>query len=193
MPLKLSKQLILASNSPRRSEIMENAGFVFSKEVRETDESFSPKMELERVASYLAEQKVKEFLVDNSDAIILCADTVVICDNEIMNKPQDAIEAQEMLLKLSGKAHDVITGVAILIEGKIEAFSDKTTVSFKHLNNHEIEYYIEECKPYDKAGAYGIQEFIGMVAIEKLDGSFYTVMGLPIHKVYEKLKPYLLF
>ncbi|SOE23956.1 septum formation protein [Spirosomataceae bacterium TFI 002] len=193
MPLKLSKRLILASNSPRRREIMENAGFVFSKEVRETDENFSERMDLESVASYLAEQKAKEFLKDNSDAIVLCADTVVICDGEIMNKPQDAIEAQEMLLKLSGKAHEVITGVAILLDGEIESFSDKTIVTFKHLNNNEIEYYIQECKPYDKAGGYGIQEFIGMIAIEKLEGSFYTVMGLPIHKVYEKLKPYLLF
>jgi septum formation protein len=110
-----------------------------------------------------------------------------------MNKPKDAQEAADMLAKLSGKTHEVITGVALLIDGNVSSFSDKTKVTFNVLTDSEIGYYIQECKPFDKAGAYGIQEFIGMVAIEKLEGSFYTVMGLPMHKVYENLKPYLIF
>lgn len=193
MPLNLSKKLVLASNSPRRSEIMANAGFIFTKEVREIDEYFSNEMPIEKVAAYLAVQKVNQFLGDGDDKIILCADTVVICEGEIMNKPKDVKEASEMLSKLSGKTHEVITGVALLISGEVLSFSDQTKVTFKVLSDSEISYYIQECRPYDKAGAYGIQEFIGMVAIEKLEGSFYTVMGLPIHKVYENLKPYLVF
>lgn len=193
MPLKLSQNLILASNSPRRSEIMTNAGFVFTKEVRETDETFSTEIPLEEVAAYLAKQKVNEFLMDSNNKIVLCADTVVICEKEIMNKPKDFKEAFVMLKKLNGKTHEVVTGVAILVNGEIISFSDKTKVTFNNLNDVEIEYYVKACRPFDKAGAYGIQEFIGMVGIEKLEGSFYTVMGLPIHKVYQNLKPYLVF
>jgi septum formation protein len=187
----LTKPLVLGSGSPRRKEILEKAGFQFSVEVKPTDESFPKSMPVGEVASYLSAQKVTEFGDEYNDKIVLCSDTVVILNGEIMNKPIDVSEAAMMLKTLSGNQHKVITGVSVKVNGEINSFSDECFVNFEELSDSEINYYIKTCKPFDKAGAYGIQDFIGMAKISKLEGSFYTVMGLPVHKVYQALQPYI--
>ena len=195
--MKLSKPLVLASNSPRRKEIMQNAGYEFTVKVIPTDENFSADMFVEEVPVFLARTKAECFRENLQNEIILCADTVVIIDQEnkkstILNKPADNAEAKEMLRMLSGRVHRVITGVCVMTSEETVGFADTSYVHFKELSDWEIDYYIERCKPFDKAGAYGVQEFIGMIAIPKIEGSFYTVMGLPIHRVYEALEKYVL-
>ncbi|AUD02571.1 Maf family nucleotide pyrophosphatase [Spirosoma pollinicola] len=190
--LALRYPLILASGSPRRKQLMTDAGFLFTIETRPTDELFPDTMPADEVAEYLARQKAEQFLNDGqpSERIVLCADTVVILDNQILNKPQDEADARRMLQALSGQTHRVRTGVAILSPTGLHSFTDETVVQFATLTNEEITYYIRECKPFDKAGSYGAQDFIGLVGIERLEGSFYTVMGLPTHRVYQALKAY---
>lgn len=196
--MKLSKPLVLASNSPRRKEIMHNAGYEFTVKVIPTDESFSEEMPVEEVPVFLARTKAECFRESVQDEIILCADTVVIIEQEnikkskILNKPADAAEAKEMLRMLSGRVHRVITGVCVMTADETIGLADTSYVHFKELSDWEIDYYIERCKPFDKAGAYGVQDFIGMIGIPKIEGSFYTVMGLPIHRVYEVLEKYVL-
>ncbi|KPM47094.1 Maf family protein [Jiulongibacter sediminis] len=189
--IMLTKPLVLGSGSPRRKEILEKAGFQFSVEVKPTNESFSESMPVGEVASYISAQKVNEFGDEYNDKIVLCSDTVVILNGEIMNKPIDVSEAAMMLKTLSGNQHKVITGVSVKVNGEVNSFSDECFVNFEELSDAEIDYYIKTCKPFDKAGAYGIQDFIGMAKISKLEGSFYTVMGLPVHKVYQALQPYI--
>ncbi|GAB3779846.1 Maf-like protein [Spirosoma horti] len=179
---------------------MMDAGFSFTIETRTTDELFPATMPVDAVAEYLARQKAEQFLTDLSDnqtpaRIVLCADTVVILGNQILNKPQDEAEARRMLRALSGNTHRVRTGVAILApdpngDPQLYSFTDETIVQFSSLTDDEITYYIRECKPFDKAGSYGAQDFVGLVGIERLEGSFYTVMGLPTHRVYQALKAY---
>lgn len=195
--MKLSKPLVLASNSPRRREIMHNAGYEFTVKVIPTDESFSEEMSVEEVPVFLARTKAECFRENLQDEIILCADTVVVIDeantkSKILNKPADATEATEMLKSLSGRVHRVITGVCVMTTDATIGFADTSYVHFKELSDWEINYYIERCKPFDKAGAYGVQDFIGMIGIPKIEGSFYTVMGLPIHRVYEVLEKYVI-
>jgi septum formation protein len=189
--IKLSKPLILGSASPRRKEIMQQAGFEFEVITKPTEENFSKDILTKDVPTYLAKQKLAEFGNEFHDKIVLCADTVVILGSEILNKPNNEKEAKEMLQKLSGNRHEVETGVAFKYKDAITSFSDNCVVEFEKLTDVEIEYYIEVCKPFDKAGAYGIQDFIGMIGVKSLTGSFYTVMGLPIHKVYSHLKPFI--
>ncbi|QHV96128.1 Maf family protein [Spirosoma endbachense] len=194
--LTLRFPLVLASGSPRRKQLMSDAGFQFTIETRPTEETFPETMPADEVAEYLARQKADQFMADAGNRIILCADTVVILDNQILNKPQDEEHARQMLRALSGQTHRVRTGVAILApsndttEPNIHSFTDETTVRFVSLSDEEISYYIRVCAPFDKAGSYGAQDFIGLVGIERLEGSFYTVMGLPTHRVYQALKPY---
>lgn len=189
--------LVLASGSPRRKQLMTDAGFLFSVETRPTDEHFPDTMPAGEVAEYLACQKADQFRGDSQTAarIILCADTVVILEDQILNKPQDEADARRMLRALSGRTHRVRTGVALLVpndQGKptLHSFTDETIVQFVNLTEEEITYYIQTCAPFDKAGSYGAQDFIGLVGIERLEGSFYTVMGLPTHRVYQALKAY---
>lgn len=188
--LQLRYPLILASGSPRRKQLMTDAGFTFTIETRPTDETFPENMPVDEVAEYLARQKAAQFLPDSGNAkrIILCADTVVILDNSILNKPQHVDEAYHMLRSLAGRTHRVRTGVCIVADGEMISYTDETIVHFAHLTDEEIGYYIRECQPFDKAGSYGAQDFIGLVGIERLEGSFYTVMGLPTHLVYQTLK-----
>ncbi|AQG79869.1 Maf family protein [Spirosoma montaniterrae] len=186
--LSLPFPLILASGSPRRKQLMTDAGFTFTIETRPTDETFPDTMPADAVAEYLACQKADQFRPDLGQRIVLCADTVVIVDEQILNKPQNEADAHRMLRLLSGRTHRVRTGVAILSPGGLTSFTDETLVQFAHLTDDEISYYIRQCKPFDKAGSYGAQDFIGLVGIERLDGSFYTVMGLPTHRVYQALK-----
>ncbi|MES2798361.1 MAG: Maf family protein [Bacteroidota bacterium] len=191
--MKLSKNLILASNSPRRKQILSDAGFEFTVSVKEIDESFSTEIPVIEVAEYLAKKKASAFYENLDNTIILTADTIVAVDNLILNKPADKKGAVEMLKKLSGRTHVVHTGVCLRLGNIENSFTDTTVVSFKALTDSEIDYYIETCKPYDKAGAYGVQDFIGMVGIDKIEGSYFTVMGLPIHRVYKELEKYIVW
>lgn len=184
------KKLVLASASPRRQFLLKEMGLEFTIDPPHTDESFPEDMPIEKVPSYLAEKKAKVVLAKVKDEIVLASDTVVILGNQILNKPIDRAEAIQMLTDLSGHTHMVITAVCLLSKVKSDCFEDRTEVTFKRLTQKEIEFYVDNYKPYDKAGAYGAQDWIGMVAIEKIVGSYFTVMGLPIHKVYEHLRSF---
>ncbi len=187
---QLTRPLILASNSPRRQQLMRDTGFEFEVKVKDTNEDFPETMPSEDVPAFLARKKAEAFRAEMDNQIILTADTIVVVDNEILNKPKDTTEATEMLRKLSGRQHQVITGVCVMTTENTETFIDITQVFFRELTDFEIDYYIKACKPFDKAGAYGVQDFIGMVGIPRMEGSYFTVMGLPVHKVYEALKRY---
>ncbi|CCH53890.1 maf protein [Fibrisoma limi BUZ 3] len=184
--------LVLASGSPRRKQLLTDTGFSFTIETRPTDEFFPADMPVEDVAEYLARQKADQFRADLGDRLVLCADTVVILDNQILNKPADADDAYRMLRSLAGRSHRVRTGVCLLAPDAMLSFTDETTVWFADLTDAEIDYYIRVCRPFDKAGSYGAQDFVGLVGISRLEGSFYTVMGLPTHRVYQVLKRYAL-
>jgi septum formation protein len=190
--LSLQYPLILASNSPRRREILSQAGFDFSVIASDVDESFPPDMPLHQVPVFLSEKKAKALSELNSNAIILAADTVVIVGNKILNKPADKSEAREMLQHLSGVTHQVVTGITIISPADTVSLSDSAHVTFRQLADWEMDWYVKGGFGLDKAGAYGVQDFIGMAGIEKLEGSFYTVMGLPIFHVFDLLKPYIL-
>ncbi len=182
------RPLILASQSPRRRQLLEEAGFEFRVQAFDMDEQFPSDMPVEAVAPWLAQGKAqvaKHLLIDNE--IILAADSVVILDNVIYNKPIDVADAFRMLRALSGRQHTVITGVCLLSLEKEVVFSGITKVWFEPLSDSEIEYYIDTCKPFDKAGAYGVQEWIGHCKINKIEGTYANVMGLPINLVYKHL------
>lgn len=170
---------------------MKEAGFEFTIEKPGEDESFSPSMPVTEVPKYLAEKKAKSIAHKlKGDEVIITSDTVVILDGQIMNKPIDRADAIAMLTQLSGKTHTVITAVCLLSQSKMDCFDDSTKVTFKELSKDEITYYVDHYKPFDKAGAYGAQDWIGMVAINKIEGSYFTVMGLPMHKVYTHLQAF---
>ncbi len=187
-PLKYP--LTLASGSPRRRQLLSDMGVAFTIETRPTDEIFPADMPVDDVAEFLARDKAAQFIPDLGQRLVLCADTVVILDNQILNKPADAAEAHRMLRSLSGRVHRVRTGVCLLSPEGQTSFTDEATVQFAELTDDEINYYIRVCQPFDKAGAYGAQDFIGLVGVTRLEGSFYTVMGLPTHRVYDALKAF---
>jgi septum formation protein len=185
--MNFNRPLILASSSPRRQYLMREAGFTFTVKSPDIDESFSAEMNVHQVPRYLAEKKARVFESGLQNEIVITSDTVVILNDEILNKPQHRAEAIHMLQKLSGHTHLVITAVCLLDKEKLDCFDDYTYVTFKELTLNEIEFYVDQYKPYDKAGAYGAQDWIGLVAIEKIEGSYFTVMGMPMHKVYTHL------
>ncbi|WP_162339480.1 Maf family nucleotide pyrophosphatase [Cyclobacterium salsum] len=184
-----NKTIVLASKSPRRQQLMNEMGFSFTIKNLDADESFSESLDPMVVAEFLAEKKADAYLPYLYDEeVLITADTTVIYENRIFNKPANEQEAREMLLLLQGKTHEVITGVCIRdLQHKI-VFSDRTRVDLTPLQDIEINYYIKECQPFDKAGGYGIQDWIGLIGISSIQGSYYTVMGLPVHKVYQHLK-----
>lgn len=186
----LSKyQIILASKSPRRQELLKELGVKFNIESKSVEEVYPDHLDDESIAIYLAELKAKPFQEEivNTNKLVITADTIVCIDNEVLGKPNDKKEAITMLQKLSGKSHEVITGVTIMDQDKSKSFAVSTSVYFKALSLDEIEYYIDNYKPFDKAGAYGIQEWIGMTSIEKIEGSYFNVVGLPIQRLYTEL------
>jgi septum formation protein len=185
--MNFKRPLILASSSPRRQYLMREAGFTFRVETPDVEEDFPADMPVKQVPRYLAEKKARVFENRITDEVVMTADTVVILGDRILNKPQHRAEAIGMLKSLSGHTHTVITAVCLLSRDKIDCFEDHTEVTFKKLSREEIEYYVDNFKPFDKAGAYGAQDWIGLVAIEKIEGSYFTVMGLPIHRVYDHL------
>ena len=183
---------ILGSNSPRRKEILKEIGLDFSVYPPNIDENFNKEMKLENIGVFLAEKKtnaIKNELKEND--ILITADTTVIYNNELLSKPENTLEAKEMLNKLSGKSHKVITGVCLLSKNKKCTFSCETIVTFNNLEIKEIEFYINKFKPFDKAGSYGIQEWIGLIGIEKIEGSYTNVVGLPASMLYTKLKKFI--
>ncbi|MEO6668046.1 MAG: Maf family nucleotide pyrophosphatase [Ferruginibacter sp.] len=183
------QKIILASQSPRRKQLLEWAEIDFDVIVSETDETFPPGLTFEETAIYIARNKALVVSKKNQSGLaILAADTIVVCHNEILGKPTDRNHAIEILKKLSGTTHQVITGVVILKNEKEISFADTTTVAFHELNEEQIRFYIDKYKPYDKAGAYAIQEWIGVVGIKSINGDFYNVMGLPVSRVVQSLK-----
>ena len=185
-------QIILASKSPRRQELLRGMGVDFEIMTKETPEDFPADLSLDEVPKYLSLQKSLAFTDEElpADYLLITSDTVVICEGEILGKPKDREDAAQMLQQLSGKIHHVVTGVTVRSAEKTESFAVRSDVTFAQLDAEEIDYYIEHCKPYDKAGAYGIQEWIGYVGISGLEGSFYNVMGLPTRKLYQCLKSF---
>jgi septum formation protein len=181
------KKIILASQSPRRKMLLEWAEVQFEVKVKETDESYPAGTSVEKVPIIIARNKA--LAIDRSaDEIVIAADTVVVLDEEIIGKPADVDDAKQILRKLSGKTHRVITGVVIMNGEKEISFSDVTEVSFHPITDDQINFYIEKYKPFDKAGAYAIQEWIGVTGIEKINGDFYNVMGLPVSRVVKSLQ-----
>lgn len=186
--------LILGSKSPRRQDIMQQAGYVFELREQDTDESFPESLPLANVAEYVAGVKARAFADQLSPAdVLITADTVVILQNDILGKPKGRAEAAQMLSRLSDKTHTVITGVCISTLQRQKVFSSKTKVTFNNLRKADIDFYLDHYQPFDKAGAYGVQEWIGMIGIRRIEGSYYNVMGLPIDLLYHELPAFGIF
>lgn len=184
--------IILASKSPRRQELLKGIGLNFNVLTKDVDESYPSRLSVYEVAPYLSLKKAKAFddaeLPDNY--MIITADTIVVVGDEILGKPKDKENACEMLLKLSGKKHSVITGVTIRTKDRTKTFSAVSNVVFEKLDSEEINYYVDNFRPFDKAGSYGIQEWIGYIGVSAVEGSYFNVMGLPTQKLYTVLKTF---
>ena len=185
-------RIILASNSPRRKELMSGLDIPFEiKTLPDIEESYPDTLQKEAIPLYLAQLKAdayKTLMQDNT--LLITADTIVWLDGKVYGKPEDEAEAKYMLQKLSGRTHEVFTGVCLTTRRKQKSFFDVSKVSFAVLSEAEIDYYVKKYKPFDKAGAYGVQEWIGYVGVEHLEGSFYNVMGLPVRLLYKYLREF---
>lgn len=180
-------KIILASNSPRRRELL--AGLDVEFEVRVIDgidESYPDTLPVEKIPVYISEKKAAAYEAHDGE-LVLTADTVVVLGDEVLGKPHDAADAKRMLGELSGQTHQVITGVCMKTTERQKSFAVTTDVTFKQLSDEEIDYYVSHYKPFDKAGAYGIQEWIGYIGVTALNGSYFNVMGLPVQRIYEAL------
>lgn len=187
------RRLLLASKSPRRSQLMRDCGLEFEVvDGREAEEVYPPELPVEQVAEYLSRLKSDAYAdVLTTGDVLITADTVVVAGGEILGKPADRADAERMLGLLSGAEHTVITGVTLRTTDGCERFSCSSRVRFRTIEPDEVAYYLDTYRPYDKAGAYGIQEWIGYVAIEGIEGSFYNVMGLPVQMLYVRLKEFI--
>ena len=182
------KKIILASQSPRRKQLLEWAEIPFDVIVQPTDESYPANLSVDEIAIHIARNKALIIKKNNqSTNAILAADTIVVLNNEVIGKPKDREDAIAILTKLSGKKHTVITGVVILHDENEIAFADTTAVEFHSITNDQIVFYVDKYQPYDKAGAYAIQEWIGVIGIKSVTGDFYNVMGLPVSRVVQAL------
>ena len=184
-----NSHIILASGSPRRQELLKSLGVDFTIKVKSIDEVYPSTLKREEITNYLAELKAAAFndeIVQND--ILITSDTIVWLHNKPLEKPLDSLHAKQMLSELSGKTHEVITSVCIKTLQEVRTFFDVTEVNFKKLSSEEITYYVDNFKPFDKAGAYGIQEWIGFIGVESIKGSYFNVMGFPVHKIYEELQ-----
>jgi septum formation protein len=181
--------IILASRSSRRQALLRQLDISFRMSPLDVDERYPAGLSPLKIAEYVSNLKAKAFPQEKikNNTLVLTADTIVTVDNTILQKPKDEADAKKMLQMLSGRSHLVITGVSVRTKNAMKSFSSTTKVFFKHLEMSEIEYYIEEYQPFDKAGAYGIQEWIGKIGVEKIEGCFYNVMGLPMLQLYEEL------
>ena len=187
--MELKYKLILASNSPRRKELLAGLGVPFEVRVlQDIDEHYPENLPVNEVARYIAKEKADAYRrIVAADELIITADTVVIVGDEILGKPMDEADAVRMLRLLSGRTHQVTTGVCLLTAEKERCFDVTTDVTFKALTDEEIHYYVDRYRPFDKAGAYGIQEWIGYIGVTGLNGSYYNVMGLPVQRIYQEL------
>ncbi len=187
--LKQNHPIILASKSPRRQQLLLGIGLTFDIKTNPIEEIYSKEMDVYEVPVYLAKLKSTPFLNKRYDQdVVISSDTVVIVEGKILGKPKDAEDAIQMLLMLSQKTHEVVTGVCILKEGIRHAFSKVTRVTFDAVSESEAAYYVNTYAPMDKAGSYGIQEWIGYTKVSKIEGCYYNVMGFPLRDLYEKLK-----
>ena len=189
-PCYSNVKVLLASNSPRRREllgmIMPEFGVAASRNI---DETYPSTLAAEDVPAYLSKLKASAYASDlEANELIITADTVVICDGHIMGKPKDCDEAVAMLRTLAGRTHTVVTGVTLRSAERVHSFSASSEVFFRPLSEEELAYYVDTFRPYDKAGAYGIQEWIGCIGVTSINGSYYNVMGLPLHRLYTLLK-----
>ena len=182
-----NKNIILASGSPRRQELFKELGLDFSIQVKAIEEIYPSTLKAAEITNYLAELKAAAFTDLAENDIVITSDTIVWLNDKAIEKPKDKQQAIEMLQKISGKCHEVITSICIKTLTSKKVFYDVTKVCFKPLSEEEITYYVENYKPFDKAGAYGIQEWIGFIGVSKIEGSYFNVMGLPVHKLYEEL------
>ena len=187
-----SMKIILASGSPRRKELLSGLGLDFEVRLLSgIDESYPEGLPTDRIAEYIARSKSAAYVGNISDdELVITADTIVVVDDKVLGKPVDADDARSMLRMLSGRTHQVITGVCLTTKVQERSFSVETDVTFKNLSAWEIDYYIDNYKPFDKAGAYGIQEWIGLVGVESINGSYFNVMGLPVQRIYNELSSF---
>ena len=187
---KMDKKIILASNSPRRRELLAGLDLDFEvKVIKGIDESYPETLAPDKVAQYIAAKKADAYVpAIHEDDLVITADTVVIVDNDILGKPHDESEAKAMLRRISGRSHQVVTGVCLVTKDKRREFSVSTDVTFRSLSESEIDYYLSHYRPFDMAGAYGIQEWIGYVGVTGLNGSYFNVMGLPVQRIYSELQ-----
>lgn len=183
-------RILLASNSPRRRELLSGLGLNYEVvSLPEIDESYPPTLQGVEIPTYIARQKAQAYREwMTPDTLLITADTIVWLDGKVYGKPADAQEARAMLKELSGKRHTVITGMALTTHDRQKAFAVESYVTFDNLDDAEIDYYVEHYKPFDKAGAYGIQEWIGYIGVTGLEGSYFNVMGLPVQRLYKELK-----
>lgn len=184
------RNIILASGSPRRRELLQMMGLQFAVKTKPTNEIYPDTLPVEQVSEYLSRLKAAAFadeVMADRKMIVITSDTTVAVDGEILGKPKDRADAIAMLSKLSGKSHSVFSGVCIMTADKTESFTARTDVWFRHMTDSEIEFYVDNYKPYDKAGAYAVQEWIGAAAISRMEGSYYNVVGLPTQMLYVKL------
>jgi septum formation protein len=184
----LERKIILASTSPRRSQLLKEAGFQFEVKTKDVEETYPAELPIDEVAGFLAHKKAtaaQEFI--QNDEIIIAADSVVILDGVIYGKPQDYDDAFQMLRKLSGQLHRVITGVCLLSATNVKVFSAESKVQIEAMSDAEIDFYVQKYQPYDKAGSYAIQEWIGLCKISRIEGTFTNIMGLPVDLVYREL------
>ena len=191
--MNISKlNIVLGSQSPRRKELLEKMGLSFEVIVTNVDESYDPLMDPKDVAEFLSNKKATALVPRlGPDQVGITADSIVVLDEKIYEKPLDENDAFRILSQLSGKTHTVYTGVTIINKSKRVSFTDETLVHMLPMNDSEIRYYIENYKPYDKAGSYGIQDWVGVCKVGKIEGSYPTVMGLPVHRVYNRLQEFL--
>lgn len=185
-------EIVLASNSPRRKELLQRMGVNFKvRTLFGIDESYPDSLRGEDIACYISRNKAKAYQSSMApNELLITADTIVYVDGEVMGKPKNAEQAKEMLHKLSGKTHQVITGVTIVTAKRTENFGVTSQVKFTNITDEEINFYVDNYLPFDKAGAYGIQEWIGIVAVEEIKGSYFNVVGLPVQRLYQKLKTF---
>ncbi len=185
-------KIVLASNSPRRKELLQRLGVQFKiRTLFGIDESYPNSLRGEDIACYISRNKAKAYRGSmGADELLITADTIVYKDGEVFGKPHNVADAKMMLHLLSGGVHQVITGVTILTHERMENFAVTSHVKFSKLTDEEIDFYVDNYLPFDKAGAYGIQEWIGLVAVEELRGSYFNVMGLPVQRLYQKLKTF---
>lgn len=191
--LNLSRyNIILASNSPRRKELLSGLNIPYEiKTLPDIDESYPDSLTGEDIAIYIAKEKANAYLDQlDENTLLITADTIVLLDGKVYGKPSDETDAKQMLRDLSGKTHQVITGVCITTKNKQVSFGVSSEVRFSKLDDDEIGYYVSNYKPFDKAGAYGVQEWIGYVAVEYISGSYFNIMGLPIQRLYRELKKF---